>query len=63
MELGPRQEVFFFFFLKFEIWFPKACAQSERYRYLLAGIIEIGTTFLQHRVSIVTGLSPLGYDW
>ena len=44
--LGPRsaQELLFpFFFGKFETFFLKICAHSERYRILLAGIFEFRT--------------------
>ena len=47
-KLGPRsaQELFFFgVFEKFETFFSKICAHSERYRNLLAGIFEIRTFY------------------
>ena len=43
-DLGPRsaQDILFFgFFEKFELFFSKIGAHSERYRNLLAGIFEI----------------------
>ena len=48
---------FFEFFEKFGTFFSKICAHSEWYRNLIAGIFEIQTCFLQHRVSIVIGLT------
>ena len=53
-DLGPRsaQECFFRGFEKFETFFSKICAHSERYRNTLAGIFEILTC----DVSIVTGI-------
>ena len=44
-DLGPRsaQDFFFGFFEKFESFFSKICAHSERYINLLAGIFEILT--------------------
>ena len=48
-DLGSRsaQELLFtFFFFKFETFFPKICAHSERYRNILAGIFEVRAFFL-----------------
>ena len=44
-DFGPRsaQDFFFGVFEKFETFFSKICAHSERYRNLLAGIFEIPT--------------------
>ena len=46
-DLGPRsaQELVFGVFEKFETFFSKICAHSERYRNLLAGIFEILTFY------------------
>ena len=41
-----RPRIFFSgFFEKFETFFGRICAHSERYRYLLAGIFEIPTFY------------------
>ena len=46
-DFGPRsaQDFFFGVFEKFETFFSKICAHSERYRNLLAGIFEIPTFY------------------
>ena len=51
--------IFFGVFEKFETFFSKICAHSERYRNLLADIFEILTFLWKHRVSIVTGLTQV----
>ena len=43
-EIGP-ESVFFVFFEKFESFFSKICAHSERYINNLAGIFEILTFY------------------
>ena len=55
-KIGPGM-IFFGGFEKFETFFSKICAHSERYRNLVAGIFEILIFLWKHRVSIVTGLS------
>ena len=60
-DLGPRsaQELFFsVFFEKFETFFSKICAHSERYRNLLAGIFEILTFY----GNIAFPLSPVLHE-
>ena len=54
-KIGPGI-LFFGVFEKFETFFWKICAHSERYRNLLSGIFEIPTFDRKPRVSIVTGL-------
>ena len=43
--LRPTGIIFFGVFEKFETFFSKICAHSERYRNLLAGIFEILTFY------------------
>ena len=56
-DLGPRsaQDFFFGALEKFETFLSKICAHSERYRNILAGIIEI-LTFYEN---IAFPLSPI----
>ena len=57
-KIGPGI-IFFGFFEKFETFFSKICAHSERYRNLLAGIFEILTFSRFHCHRSCRGLSRL----
>ena len=59
-KIGPGS-IFFGVFEKFETFFSKICAHSERYRNLFAGIFEIRTFYGKKNVPIVTGLSVSVY--
>ena len=56
-KIGPGM-IFLGVFEKFETFFSKICAHSERYRNLLAGIFEIPTFY----GNIAFPLSPVSYD-
>ena len=58
-DLGPRsaQDFFFGVFEKFEMFFSKICAHSERYSNLLASIFENSSFLWKHRVSMFTDVS------
>ena len=55
-KIGPGI-VFFGVFEKFETFFSKICAHSERYRKSFGGYLWNSNFLWKHRVSIVTGLN------
>ena len=57
-KIGPQELIFFGVFEKFETFFSKICAHSERCRYLLASIFEILTFY----GNIAFPLSPVLLD-